>query len=139
MNKKIDIHDRLLAFAVRIVRFCKILAKNPDNRVIADQMISSGTSVGANMQEADAAASKKDFINKVNISKKEIQETNYWLKVITGAELVNNENDKRELNLLLSESEELKRIIGAILFRAKENEYNNAPNPACRQAGAHIS
>lgn len=121
MNKNIDIHDRLLRFSIRIVKLCKILAKNPDNRVIADQLISSGTSVGANMQEADAAASKKDFINKVNISKKEIQETNYWLKVIEGAELINNENNKNELDQLLKESEELKRIVGAILFRAKEN------------------
>jgi len=121
MQKNIDIHDRLLRFAIRIVKLCKILARNPDNRVIADQLVAAGTSVGANMQEADAAASKKDFVNKVNISKKEIQETNYWLKVIEGAELINHDNNKRELVLLLKESEELKRIIGAILFRAKEN------------------
>jgi len=97
------------------------MSKNPDNRIIADQLIAAATSVGANMQEADAAASKKDFINKVNISKKEIQETNYWLKLIDGAELINHEQNKKELNDLLRESEELKRIIGAILFRAKRN------------------
>ena len=74
------------------------------------------------MQEADAASSKKDFINKVNISKKEIQETNYWLKLIKGAELICNEKNKYELEQLLNESEELTKIIGAILFRAKENK-----------------
>jgi four helix bundle protein len=121
MKHNIDIHDRLLKFGIRIVRLCKILAKNPDNRVIADQLIRSGTSVGANMQEADAASSRKDFINKVNIAKKEIQEANYWLKMVDGSELINNENNKRELTQLLNESEELKRIIGAILFRTKEN------------------
>jgi four helix bundle protein len=120
IKKRIDIHDRLLRFAIRIVKFCKILVKNPDNRVISDQLIAAGTSVGANMQEADAAFSKKDFINKVNISKKEIQETNYWLKVVEGAELINHEANKQELLSLLKESEELKKIIGAILFRAKE-------------------
>jgi four helix bundle protein len=121
MNKNIDIHERLLKFGIRVVKLVRILAKQLENRPIADQLIRSGTSVGANMQEADAASSKRDFINKVNISKKEIQETNYWLKVIIGAELINNENNLRELELLLAESEELKKIIGAILFRAKEN------------------
>jgi four helix bundle protein len=121
MRKNIDIHERLLKFGIRIVRLCKILAKNIDNRVIADQLIRSATSVGANMQEADAASSKKDFINKVNVSKKEMQETNYWLKLINGAELINNDENKQELDQLLKESEELKKIIGAILFRAKEN------------------
>ena len=120
MNKNIDIHDRLLEFGIRAVKFCRVLSKNLDNRVIADQLIRSSTSVGANMQEADAAASKKDFVNKVNVSKKEIQETNYWLKLIKGSELVNNETNKVELEALLKESDELKRIIGAILFRAKE-------------------
>lgn len=121
MKRNIDIHDRLLKFAVRIVHFVKILAKNIENRGIADQLVRSGTSVGANMQEADAASSKRDFINKVNISKKEIQETNYWLKVIMGSDLINNKINLDELNNLLLESEELKKIIGAILFRAKEN------------------
>jgi four helix bundle protein len=121
MKQNIDIHERLLKFGIKIVKLCKILAKNPDNRVIADQLIRSGTSVGANMQEADAASSRKDFINKVNVAKKEIQETNYWLKLIEGSELINNENNKKEFDLLLKESDELKRIVGAILFRTKEN------------------
>ena len=121
MQGKIDIHDRLLAFSICTVKFCRLIARIPDNRVIADQLIRASTSVGANMQEADAASSKKDFISKVNIAKKEIQESNYWLKITKGAELVNNERNKQDLAGLLNESEELKRIIGAILFRAKEN------------------
>ena len=72
------------------------------------------------MQEADAASSRKDFIHKVNVSKKEIQETNYWLKIISGTEMVNNANNKQELVQLLKESEELIRIIGAILHRTKD-------------------
>ena len=67
------------------------------------------------MQEADAASSRKDFINKVNISKKEVQETNYWLKVIQGSELLNNQSNQQELAQLLKESEELIKIIGSIL------------------------
>jgi four helix bundle protein len=121
MNNKIDIHDRLLIFGIRIIKLCKILSRNLENRVIADQLIRSGTSVGANMQEADAASSRKDFINKVNISKKEIQETNYWLKVIQGSELINNSNNQQELVQLLKESEELIKIIGSILHRTLKN------------------
>jgi len=116
MNKTIDIHERLLKFSIRIISLCKILSKNLDNRVIADQLLRAGTSVGANMQEADAAASRKDFIHKVNIAKKEIQETNYWLKLVNGANLLNNPNNLQEFNELFKESEELTKIISAILF-----------------------
>lgn len=121
MSNRIDIHDRLLAFGVRIVKFSKLLSKNIENRSIADQLLRSATSVGANMQEADAASSRKDFINKVNIAKKEIQETNYWLKLIIGSEIINNQANNSELNLLLTESSELTKIIGAILHRTIRN------------------
>jgi four helix bundle protein len=121
MKNKIDIHDRLLEFSVAIVRYCKVLAKDPGNRAIADQLLRSGTSVGANMQEADAAASKKDFIYKVNIAKKEIQETNYWLKLIKCAEILDGEAELRQLDVLFKESEELTKIIGAILFNCMRN------------------
>lgn len=72
------------------------------------------------MQEADSASSRKDFINKVTIAKKELQETNYWLKIVKGADLVNNDKNKQELTALLQESEELIRIIGSILARTKQ-------------------
>ncbi|MFA4905137.1 MAG: four helix bundle protein [Candidatus Margulisiibacteriota bacterium] len=121
MNRKYDIYDRLLNFGIRIVRFCKILFKNYECRVIADQLVRSGTSVGANMQEADSASSLKDFINKIVIAKKEIQETNYWLKIVKGANLINHEKNTEELAFLLNESEQLTRIIGAILANTKAN------------------
>jgi len=117
--RNIDIHDRLLKFGIRTVKFCKILSKNFDSKVIVEQLIRAGTSVGANMQEADSASSRKDFINKVTISKKEIQETNYWLKIIKGSDMINNETNLKELDSLLQESEELTKIIGTILFKTK--------------------
>ena len=73
------------------------------------------------MQEADSASSRKDFINKVTIAKKEIQETNYWLKIAKGAELLNNEKNCIELSRLLQETDELTKIIGAILSKTKTN------------------
>ena len=101
MTRNIDIHDRLLKYGVRIVKICKKMSKNLDNRVIADQLIRSGTSIGANMQEADSASSKRDFIHKVTIAKKEAQETNYWLKIIKGSDMLINEENVNEIDLLL--------------------------------------
>jgi four helix bundle protein len=121
MGRDHDIYDRLLDFGIRIVRFCRMVDKSYECRAVADQLIRSGTSVGANMQEADSASSLKDFINKVTIAKKEVQETNYWLKIIKGAGLVDHEKDKEELTSLLSESEQLVRIIGSILANTKAN------------------
>jgi len=121
MRKQIDIHDRLLAFGISIVKLCKLMARSLDNRVIADQLIRSGTSVGANLQEADAAASKKDFIHKLTIAKKECQETNYWLKLVKGSDLLHHETSLNELDRLLQESHELVLIIGSILAKTKAN------------------
>ena len=122
MDKDRDIHDRLLKFGIRIVRFCRALSRNFDNRVISNQLIRSGTSIGANMQEADSAASRKDFMHKVTIAKKEAQETNYWLKIIKGSDLLNHEKNEGELMCLLKECGELTRIIGAILAKTKSNK-----------------
>ncbi|MFA6431948.1 MAG: four helix bundle protein [Candidatus Margulisiibacteriota bacterium] len=122
MRKSHDIYDRLLDFGIRIVKICRIISKNFDCRVIADQLIRSGTSVGANMQEADSASSLKDFIHKVTIAKKEIQETNYWLKIIKGSDLINHEKNIGELDYLLSESDQLVKIIGSILAKTKANK-----------------
>lgn len=120
MKRNIDIHDRLLAFSIRIVKLCKLLAKSNQDRIIADQLLRAATSVGANMSEADAASSKRDFIHKVNIAKKEIMETNYWLKIIQGTGII--DDGVRGFHQILSESEQLIRIIGSILFRAKDKQ-----------------
>jgi len=84
-------------------------------------LIRSGTSIGANMQEADSASSRKDFINKVTIAKKEAQETHYWLRIINGSQMINDGPCKQELESLLKESGELARILGAILANTKAN------------------
>ena len=121
MLRNHDIYERLLVFGIRIVKLSRVMARNFDCRVIADQLIRSGTSVGANMREADSASSLKDFINKVTIAKKEMQETDYWLKIIKGADLLSQETSKEELAHLMDESDQLVRIIGAILAKTKAN------------------
>src|SRR3989344_4332209 len=84
-NKKTyenDIHDRIYKFVIRVINLTKILPKTPQNDVIIYQLVKSVTSMGANDQEADGAESKKDFIAKYTIVKKENKETNYWLNII---------------------------------------------------------
>ena len=79
----------------------------------------SGTSVGANMEEADGASSKKDFIHKVSIAYKEIKETVYWFKIIKQAELLSREETLNELGYLFREGEEIRNILCAILKKSR--------------------
>ena len=77
----------------------------------------SATSTGANYEESQAASSRKDFLNKINISLREIRESNYWLRIIK--ELNYGANKKAEY--LVNESEELKKILGSISAKVSKN------------------
>jgi len=71
MEKRISIQERTYDFALRIIRLYKFLDKNDLNKTIGLQLLRSGTSIGANVEEAYAAQSKKDFIHKLSIALKE--------------------------------------------------------------------
>ncbi len=120
-NEKIqDIRERSFAFAVRIVKLCRFLERNEDvSNSLVRQLIRSGTSVGANLEEAQSGQSKPDFISKNAIALKEARETNYWLRLISET---NNfeENIDKGITDLIRESEEIKRIIAAIIVSAKK-------------------
>lgn len=78
MNQQKDITDRTFNFAVRIVNLCKVLDEKPGvRRVLYKQLIRSGTSIGANVEESQSAQSKADFVHKLEISLKEARETRY--------------------------------------------------------------
>ncbi|MFH1826235.1 MAG: four helix bundle protein [bacterium] len=117
-----EIQDRTLEFAVRILRFADKLPKTPSGAVLVRQLVRSGTSIGANMEEADGAASKKDFVNKVTIARKEARETRYWLRLILKAELICHESNKTELSELIQEAHELMRILSSIVNKTKTKE-----------------
>ena len=89
-----EIQERTLAFGIKIIKYIDRLPKTVAGAVLAKQLIRSGTSIGANMEEADGASSKNDFINKVTIARKESRETWYWLKLICKAELVQNKSNQ---------------------------------------------
>jgi four helix bundle protein len=82
MEEKTDLNERLLEFAARIVRLVEALPKTLVGRRIGDQLLRSGTSVGANYEEAQAAESKDDFAHKLQIALKEMRGANYWLRLL---------------------------------------------------------
>lgn len=82
MNSKNVIVEMSLEFALRIIEYSEILEENR-KFVIAKQLLRSGTSIGANVHEAQSAESKADFVHKFKLSDKEVQETEYWLKLFT--------------------------------------------------------
>ena len=110
-----DIHERIYKFVIRVINLTKALAKSPQNDVIIYQIVESATSMGANDQEADGAESKKDFIAKYSIVKKETKETNYWLRIIKDT----NPNFEKRITELQQEGLEIVRIISAIIISAK--------------------
>lgn len=115
MNNKISIQDRTFKFGIRIIKMIRSLPRNPAGYAIGNQIIRSGTSVGANIYEAQDAMSKADFIKGLNISLKEARETEYWLKTIVASEMLTQE----KMALLLAENEEIVKILRASLKKLK--------------------
>ncbi len=117
-NKQIDIHERIYKFVCRTLKLLVSLPKNSINQTMIDQCSRSVTSVGANDQEADACETKRDFIAKYTISKKELKETNYWLRLITDT----NPNFKNRMEELQQEGKELLLIISSIVKKTKRKK-----------------
>jgi four helix bundle protein len=114
-----DLPDRAFHFSVRIVKLCRTLDKKPGvSRTLANQLLRSGTSIGANIEEAQASQSKADFIAKYSISCKEARETHYWLRLLVASDLI----PKNRLIELLDESNQLIAILTSIIkkLRAKQ-------------------
>ena len=115
--KKIyDLDERTAKFGENIIDFTKNLTNNPINRPLISQVVRSGTSIGANYMEADAAETKKDFRYKISLCKKESKETMHWLRMIAKA----NSNRKDECRKLWKESHELTLIFSSILLSKKK-------------------
>jgi len=112
------LEERLVDFAVRVISLVKHLEQGASGRTIASQVVRSGTSPAANYSEARSAESKADFVHKLRIVIKELNETAVWLRIIEKAELI----AASQLGELNSECEELKRIIGASLRTTKSRE-----------------
>lgn len=115
-SKKYDLEDRTLSFAKEVRLFVAKLSKNISNIEDGKQLIRSSGSVGANYIEANEALSKKDFVMRIKICRKEAKESIYWLKLIdSGA------NKELEIcrEALIKECGELMKIFGAIIEKCK--------------------
>lgn len=112
----IDLGKRLFNFAIDVIKICRKLPKAKEYDIIKNQLIKSSSSSRANYEEAQGARSKSDFTNKINISLKEIRESNYWLRILK--EISDNNAD---VERLICESTELKKILGSIYSKSSRN------------------
>jgi len=109
------IKEKSFNFALEIINLYKDLAAQKEF-VISKQLLRSGTSIGANIEEASAAQTKKDFIAKMAIASKEARETKYWLTLLQKSQLVNKNFSEYLLNI-----EEIIKIITSIIKTSQEN------------------
>jgi len=112
-SNKYDLEERTAVFAENVVELCKKIQKSVVVTPIIDQLVRSGTSIGANYCEANGASSKKDFKNKIHICKKESKETMYWLRIIAKAD----ESNKEAYRVLWQEAHQLAKIFATIASR----------------------
>ncbi len=117
-KREYDLVERTTKFSEEVIDFTKKLPQDTITKPLISQLVRAGTSIGANYSEADEANSKKDFINKVVISKKETKETKYWLRLI--AHTV--PDSKPEARKLWQEAQELNLILAAIIRSACNNK-----------------
>ena len=111
------IKDKSKAFAIRIVRLYRYLCDEKKERVLSKQLLRSGTSIGANVAEALAAISKKDFLSKMYISFKECCETEYWLELLHDTEYLSDD----EFISINEDNIELKKLLSSITFTTSKN------------------
>ena len=109
--------DKSIAFAARIIKLHKYLLKTQKETIISKQIVRSGTSIGANINEANYGQSKADFISKLHIALKEAAETEYWLRLLLASEYISEELG----DSMLKDCLELKRILIASINTAKSN------------------
>src|SRR3990170_7445693 len=114
-KKQYDLEDRTLQFAKSVRIFVKMLPKTTVNVEDSKQVIRSSGSIGANYIEANEALSKKDFVMRIKICRKEAKETKYWLEIIDTNNDKVIENEKRKL---LNEATELIMIMSAIMRKS---------------------
>ena len=104
---KYNIQDKSFRFAVRIVKLCKMLRTERKEYTLSNQLLRSGTSIGANVMEAQQAQSRADFQSKLNIALKEASETEYWLRLLAATDYLN----QTEFESVFKDCNELVKIL----------------------------
>ena len=120
MDEKNEIASLSFLFAVRIVKLYKYLNETKKEYTLSRQLLRSGTSIGANVTEAQSAQSKKDFISKMSIAQKEARESAYWIRLLQETDYLPKESSK--VKSLENELESIVRLLSAILISSKNTE-----------------
>jgi len=121
MKKNNIIQEKSFAFAVRVVNLYKYLTTEKKEFVLSKQLLRSGTSVGANVEESIGGQSERDFLSKLSISYKEARESKYWLKLLLATDYLN----KEQADSLINDVEEICKIIGSIQITMKKKIRNS--------------
>ena len=119
--KENAIRSKSYAFASRIVKAYKYLIDEKREFVMSKQLLRSGTSIGANVEEALAGSSTADFIHKLNIAAKEARETDYWLRLLHDNDFLTT----RVFNSMHKDNEEIIKLLSSILIGKKANSLNS--------------
>jgi len=117
-----DLKERTKAFALRIIRLYSALPNTTVAQVLGKQVLRSGTSVGAHYREAHRARSTAEFVSKLNGGLQELEETSYWLELLSEAEIIN----AQRLQPLAQEAEELTAILVTLIKNAKSTHPTKA-------------
>ena len=116
------VKDKSFAFAIRAVKLYKILCDERKEYVLSKQLLRSGTSIGANISEAQYASSRKDFLNKLYIALKESAETLYWLELLYSCDYVSSP----EYKSLYQDCEELRKLLSSITKSIRDGKIPNS-------------
>ena len=116
-GKENPARDKSYDFALRIIKLYKYLIEEKKEYVLSKQILRSGTSIGANVEEAIGGQSRKDFLAKISIAYKETRESHYWLRLLSDSSILY----KEVAQSLLSDCEELLKILGSIQKTTKNN------------------
>lgn len=120
-EERIKLSERLLNFSAGVIRLARALRRGPVDNHLARQIVRSATSAGANYEEACSGESRADFIHKLQIALKELNETLYWLRLIDkSSQIKSNE----ELKALTKENKELCAILARSVLTAKNRAHN---------------
>lgn len=109
------VKDKSFVFALRIVKMYKFLCEKKKEFILSNQLLRSGTSIGANVRESEHAESKADFIHKMAIAQKEANETEYWIELLFRSEYI----DKNSYQSIISDLHEIYKILSSIIITTK--------------------
>ena len=111
------VEQKSFLFAVRIVKLCEYLRKTKKEYTLSKQLLRAGTSIGANVAEAQQAQSRADFSSKINIALKEAVEANYWLRLLDATDILSH----REFQSIITDCRELEKMLTAIVKTTNES------------------